>query len=177
MPVTITRKDAGPYAAVIADLERQRDELDKLIESLRAHAGLSKAVDNPRIDQPSPTPTVVHPAKGEFTGMTFVDAAKKLLAREGKPMSNLEIFEGLAQGGLRTASAEPLNTIGSMLNREYQKNGSIVRVGRGTWTLPNLLVSVGTEFVGRQPMDLIAPAGPTEIPVSASKAWQAITKK
>lgn len=62
------------YASVIADLEHQRDEITKLIESLRAFRG-HQAPSSPEPKNPR-RESAVHPAAGEFTGMNMADAAK-----------------------------------------------------------------------------------------------------
>lgn len=67
--------------------------------------------------------------------MSIVDAAKKLLAHERRQMTNAELVEGLKRGGLALNSAEPLNTVGSVLNRRFYQVGDVVRVARGTWGL------------------------------------------
>jgi DNA-directed RNA polymerase delta subunit len=73
--------------------------------------------------------------QGAFLGLTIVDAAKKLLAHERRSMSNSEIAEAFKRGGLALNSADVLNTIGSVMNRRFLKEGDVVRVGRGTWGL------------------------------------------
>lgn len=67
--------------------------------------------------------------------MTIVDAAKKLLANRRQPLKNPDIAAAFKAGGLVLQSAEPANTIGSVLTRRFNEVGDIVRVGRGTWGL------------------------------------------
>ena len=116
------------YAAVIADLERKRTEIDKLIESLKSFSGNVHGVT-----QSAPAAR----ADGEFTHMPMADAAKVVLGRTGKPLGNAEILEALEAGGLVSQSENKLNTLGSALNRRANDVGDIVRVGRGTWGLPD----------------------------------------
>jgi hypothetical protein len=72
---------------------------------------------------------------GAFLGMSIPDAAKKLLAHERRAMANPEIWEKLKAGGLHLNSADPVNTVGSVISRRFDKVGDIVRVSRGTWGL------------------------------------------
>jgi hypothetical protein len=72
---------------------------------------------------------------GAFLGMTIPEAAKKLLAHERRQMNNADIVDALRRGGLVLNSADPLNTVGSVLNRRFKDVGDVVRVGRGTWGL------------------------------------------
>lgn len=50
-------------------------------------------------------------------------------------MGNAEIAAALQAGGLVMGSAEPSNTVGSILTRRYDQVGDIVKVGRGIWGL------------------------------------------
>lgn len=119
-----------PYAVVLADLRSQRDKIDAAISAIESLRNGS-----------SPTPKTadvsgaVQMGAGAFLGMTIPDAAKKLLIHERRAMGNAEIWNKLKAGGLHLNSAEPINTIGSVLSRRFDKVGDIVRVGRGTWGL------------------------------------------
>jgi hypothetical protein len=50
-------------------------------------------------------------------------------------MGNAEIAAALKAGGLVMNSAEPANTVGSILTRRFDQVGDIVKVGRGVWGL------------------------------------------
>lgn len=132
----------SPYAAVLADLRAKRDEIDKTIKFLEgmsgvkiaAGAGHSAAVasahaiggtqgDDASLDE------------GAFHGMSIVDATKKLLSIRKRKMGNPEIARELAAGGLVMNSADPVNTVGSVLTRRFNQVGDIVKVARGTWGL------------------------------------------
>ena len=126
--MSVESQGFDPYEAVLADLRAKRDQLDQAIaaiESVRAGGstvaaqGASGAVDGP----------------GAFLGMTIVDAAKKLLASRRQPLKNPDIATAFKMGGLVLQSAEPANTIGSVLTRRSTEVGDVVRVGRGTWGL------------------------------------------
>lgn len=124
-----------PYAAVIADLERKRAEIDKLIESLKAYRQASSA-PAPIVEKtPEAASTFVAPGIYEFKGKNVADSAKIILERANKPLTNTEILEALKARGYESESAQPLNTVGSIINRRSQQVGDIVRVGRGTWAL------------------------------------------
>lgn len=123
-----------PYEAVLADLRSKRDQLDHAIAAIEAI----------RTGAPSPQ-SVASPAKsalnlptegpGAFLGMTIVDAAKALLANRRQPLGNPEISAAFKAGGLVLTSADPVNTIGSVLTRRFNQVGDVVRVSRGMWGL------------------------------------------
>jgi hypothetical protein len=129
--------DSGndPYAAVLADLRARRLKLDEaitLIESLRGDRAQGTAVETKQ-DHPSDESTVDE--SGQFLGMTVVDASKKLLAMRRRTIGTQEIAAAIQRGGLVMQSAEPANTVGSILTRRFYQVGDIVRVSRGMWGL------------------------------------------
>lgn len=120
-----------PYEAVLADLRTKRDQLDQaiaMIEAVRS-GGATAGV------QPSGSGSAPAEGPGAFLGMTIVDAAKKLLATRRQPLKNPDIAAAFKSGGLVLQSAEPANTIGSVLTRRANEVGDVVRIGRGTWGL------------------------------------------
>jgi HB1, ASXL, restriction endonuclease HTH domain len=123
-----------PYAAVLADLRAKRNKIDEaiaLIESLRGDRGFIGTSDS---NQPVPESLAADDG-GQFLGMTVVDATKKLLAMRRKTIGTAEIAVAIQRGGLVMQSAEPANTVGSILTRRFYQIGDIVRVSRGTWGL------------------------------------------
>jgi hypothetical protein len=116
------------YAAVIADLERKRAEIDNLIESLKAFGGGEISA------KPESVSTLQRAHSNEFANMSMADAAKLVIERAGRPLGNAEILEGLEAGGLISRSENKLNTLGSVLNRRAHEERDIVRVGRGMWS-------------------------------------------
>lgn len=122
---------SDPYVVVLTDLKAQRAKIDaaiSAIESLRGGTGSPMPSKAENVSTP-------HSGAGAFLGMTIPDAAKKLLAQERRAMANPEIWDKLKAGGLHLNSADPVNTIGSVISRRFDKVGDIVRVGRGTWGL------------------------------------------
>jgi hypothetical protein len=120
------------YDVVLADLRAKRDQLDKAIEAIEAlRAGKPSAV---AASPAGSAPSAVD-GPGAFLGMTITDAAKALLAARRKPLNNVEIVAAFKSGGLHMNSADPVNTVGSVLTRRFNQIGDIVRVGRGTWGL------------------------------------------
>jgi hypothetical protein len=125
-----------PYEAVLADLKAKRAQIDNMISVIEAFRSGQAILGNPVTgalsvappDSPSEGP-------GAFLGMTIPDAARKLLAIRKQAMRNPDIAEALQAGGLHMNSAEPANTIGSVLTRRFNEVGDIVKVGRGTWGL------------------------------------------
>lgn len=119
------------YAAVLSDLRAKRDRIEAAIAAIE---DLSGTADPQRTSTgPHTTPSSAGP--GAYLGMTIPDAAIKLLNRERRAMANPEIWEKLKAGGLHLNSADPVNTVGSVLSRRFDKVGDLVRVGRGTWGL------------------------------------------
>ena len=121
-----------PYAIVLADLYAQRDRIAVAISALEGLRGGSAAPVASASAADTPKQGM---GAGAFLGMSIVDAAKKLLAHERRQMNNAELVEGLKRGGLALNSADPLNTVGSVLNRRFIQVGDVVRVARGTWGL------------------------------------------
>jgi hypothetical protein len=115
------------YERVLADLRARRDQLDRAIAAIEA----VKAAG------PLEEPGGVVPIRPDaFVGRTIVEAVKELLADQARPLKSGELAAGLKAGGLHLKSANPANTIGAVLMRRWKGEGDIVRVGRGTWALP-----------------------------------------
>ena len=122
-----------PYETVLADLKAQRARIDSAIsaiEALRGSGTISAAAG-----VPAATPEGPAEGPGAFLGMTLPEAAKKLLATRRQPLRNPDIAAAFKAGGLHMNSADPVNTIGSVLTRRAEMVGDIVKVGRGTWGL------------------------------------------
>lgn len=66
-----------------------------------------------------------------FEGLTIPEAAKKLLEREQRYLTNSELAEKLTRGGLITRADDPANTIGSVLKRRQEEVGDLVRINPG----------------------------------------------
>ncbi|WP_209425379.1 winged helix-turn-helix domain-containing protein [Pararhodobacter sp. SW119] len=126
--------DENHYAAVIADLEAKRDELDRTIRNLRHMAGLSVA--NEAQDREPQPRRDAHEPNGEnpFLGMKVHDAAKIILANKRKPMSPADLVEAMEAGGL-LLTGNKTNSVGSILNRRQKQVGDIVSLQRGKWAL------------------------------------------
>lgn len=121
-----------PYDVVIADLLRQRDEIDTAIQAIqRVHtkvaAGAAGAPTAPSGARPE--------ASGDFLGLSIAEAAKKLLSLRRRNMTTTEIAEGLKSAGYPMTAAEPGNVVGSVLARRFDNVGDVVRVARGQWGL------------------------------------------
>ncbi len=131
----MTSESAGldPYEVVLADLKAKRDQIDHAINAIESIRG--KVTGGPASSGQSASQNAAT-GPGAFLGMTMVDAAKRLLANQRRPLGNAEILSGLKAGGLVMTSADPVNTIGSVLTRRFHDKGDIVRIGRGIWGLP-----------------------------------------
>lgn len=135
----------NPYIAVLKDLRAKRAEIDSTIKVLEGLAGVKPmlaSVPNPPLAVPfaNTPPSNDKPSKealgeGAFLGMSIVDATTKLLDAQQRKMRNPEIARELAAGGLVMKSADPVNTVGAVLSRQFNKGGNIVKVARGTWGL------------------------------------------
>lgn len=132
----------NPYAAVIADLRAKRDQIDQALKVLEALTGEGAAIPNIPAQphqsagvQPMPNGSNEPIAPGAFHGMSIPTATKKLLLMRKRAMGNQEIVDALVAGGLHLTSASPINTVGSILGRQYREGGDIVRIGRGVWGL------------------------------------------
>lgn len=123
-----------PYALVLADLRAKRTQIDqtiKLLEGLRG-GGTPAAMPDAALDAPGASEPI---GPGNYLGMSIVDAAKKALASRRQALGNAEIYAMLKAGGLHMNSADPLNTVGSVLTRRFNQVGDVVKVGRGVWGL------------------------------------------
>ena len=98
------------YLAVITDLKRRRDAIDRLIGELVAMVG----------------------GQGPLRGMKVLDAAKAVLLENGKPMSPAAITEQIKAGGCEVSSA---NTVASILHRYSKDNDDVFSPERGLWTI------------------------------------------
>lgn len=138
--MTDESQEFDPYAAVLADLKAKRAQIDQainVIEGLRA-GGVSGPMPAVGAASGSSTANAVSSSSfgpGAFLGMTIVDATKKLLRARKQALNNADIVAALRAGGMAMDSADPVNTIGSVLTRRFNKEGDIVRVSRGTWGL------------------------------------------
>ncbi len=122
------------YEAVLADLRAKRDRLDAAIsgiESMLGIRGLSGTTPK-QTEQASPSASL---GPGAFLGMTIVDAAKKYLAHKRQSQRTEEILNALVEGGLVLTGEKPVNVVGSVLNRNFNSGGEIVKVARGVWGL------------------------------------------
>jgi len=124
-----------PYDIVLADLRAKREQIDKAIqaiEGIRAGAGISGGAVSPAV--PS-GPTAAPIAPGDFLGMTIVDAGKVLLAKLRRPLTNGQLATAFKEGGLHLTSADPSNTIGTVMTRRFKEVGDVVKIGPGIWGL------------------------------------------
>lgn len=125
---------ADPYDVVLADLFSKRDQIDAAISAIQALRGGVTSSGRVSPSPPSDSSTASNDA-GAYLGLSIVEAAKKLLATRRRALSNQDVAVALKAGGLVLTSADPQNTIGSVLTRRFNQVGDIVRVDRGTWGL------------------------------------------
>lgn len=129
--------DQIDYEAVLADLRAKRDKLDAAIagiETMFGIRGLSASAD--AASQGSGKPSNGGDlGPGAFLGMTIVDATVKFLRATRRNQKTEDILNALKDGGLAFSSGNPINTVGSVLARNWETKGDVVRVERGLWGL------------------------------------------
>ncbi len=135
MAATITKKGPGPYDAIIQDLKNQRAKLDAAIAALEALRDTGAPAPVPATRAEEKMVLADNGSNNLFRAMSIPDAAIKLLGLRDRPMKNPEIAQELKAGGLIMNSADPVNTIGSVLTRRFNERGDIVKIGRGMWAL------------------------------------------
>ena len=105
------------YAAVLADLEAKRAQLDSAIASIRAIMGPAGALVRasvPRIANLSQVPP------DAFTGLSISAASQRLLEMIQRKLTTREIMQGLRAGGLKPSNYH--NTYAILRQREAYKN-------------------------------------------------------
>lgn len=122
------------YGAVLADLKAKRDRLDAAIAGIEAMLGLHATLTSSSTITANLT-VGNELGPGAFLGMKIVDATVKLLTTRRQALRTDEIVSELKRGGIAFSTDSPINTVGSVLNREFKGGGEIVSVGRGQWAL------------------------------------------
>lgn len=123
------------YEFVLADLRAKRDKIDAAIAGIEAMLGIHSASSVGEVTKFGQPKAEQGLGPGAFLGMTIADAAKTYLTHKRQNQRTEEILKALKDGGLILTSQDPLNTVGSILLRNYQAGGEIVRVSRGVWGL------------------------------------------
>lgn len=122
------------YGVVLADLKAKRDRLDAAIAGIEAMLGLQATLTSSSTITANLT-VGNDLGPGAFLGMKIVDATVKLLTTRRQALRTDEIVSELKRGGIAFSTDSPINTVGSVLNREFKGGGEIVSVGRGQWAL------------------------------------------
>lgn len=120
------------YKTVIADLRRQRDEIDAMIKRLTAMAGGDLIPAGGTTQDANALPELPSTGKNPYLGMKVADAAKVVLQQQREMMSPADITTRLENGGLPVASSK---TVASVLHRRSKEIGDIVSPKRGYWGL------------------------------------------
>jgi len=129
------------YAAVLADLESRRAQLDVMIAGVRTMMlGMPATSGATPSNGGGAPPTSTEIESDTFFSLSIPDAAKKFLGMRKKPATTGEIGDALRRGGQTHAigsnSPEVFNnTLNSILNRAYRSGAGVVKVGRSTWGL------------------------------------------
>ena len=129
---------SNAYDLVIADLKRQRSEIDSMIAKLEAMAG-NQPIPPADVLGASPTegdaPVVPQDENNPYLGMRVADATVVLLRKTRRAMSPAEIVHHLEAGGLLMSGSNKPATVGTLLTRRQKKHGDLVRPKRGQWGL------------------------------------------
>lgn len=129
------------YAAVLADLERRRDDLDRAIESIRPLAGLAGAGPQPPTGGGSGAggakkqkhaPTELR--SDSFFGMKAPEAISRYLTISKGPRSVRDIVDALKSGGFISGAKDLYNNLYTALGR-MEEAGTVRKLPDGTWGL------------------------------------------
>ena len=132
----MTDSTSVDYTAVLADLKSKRDMLDAAIVGIETMLGIRGLSGESAQTAATTSPQQLNDlGRGAFLGMTIVDEAKKYLAHKRESQSTEKIMHALRDGGIVLTGATPLNVVGSVLNRNFNSGGDIVKVSRGVWGL------------------------------------------
>jgi len=154
------------YGAVLEDLKAQRDKLDAAIAGIETMLGMRSLGPN-KVEQVHPDLQRIEP--GAYLGMTIVDATVAFLKKKRKGMRTEEIVLALREGGIVFTSESPVNTVGSILNRNWNQGGEVVRISRGVWGL--------AEWHPRLRKKPVSPLDPDELDKEISDVINEIDKK
>lgn len=119
--------DKPDYAPILADLERQRIEIEQAIATLRRVAGLPQEAGEGSglgLDL-HPNGTSINPHL--FFGMNVPEAVRAYLAIVKRPQTASKIAAELTSHGLQTISDTPANIVRTALRR-LRKAGEVVQV-------------------------------------------------
>ena len=129
---------SNAYGLVIADLKRQRADIDAMIAKLEAMAGSqpiplsdSTVASLPNEENPVPLQTENNP----YLGMSIADATIALLRKTRRAMGPTEIVNELEAGGLILSGNNKPNTVNTVLARRRDRLGDLVKPKRGQWGL------------------------------------------
>lgn len=124
------------YATVIADLKRQRSEIDSLIAKLEAMADASAVLgaQSTTADVPQKQQSGIE-GDGPYAGLTIAEGAIALLTERQTPLATTEIVAALEAGGMRLKSRNKPNIVNTTLNRRANRIGDVERPERGKWGL------------------------------------------
>lgn len=116
------------YAAVLADLEQKRDELDAAIKAIQPFVGAGAQARTARAGSEELQPD-------SFFGMNILDAAVKYLHMAKRPKRADEIADALLAGGYMTTAKNFQANVQTTLRREDDREGSTVWMPNKTWAL------------------------------------------
>jgi len=124
------------WAALIPELEKERDRIIDMIAFARGKAGQppeeSNGAGSPRQTSLASSAEIPTELRGDtFFGMTVADAIKTYLAMVKRPQRAADIARALEQGGFLHSSKNWLNTVQATLTRQ---KGIVVKMPNG-WGL------------------------------------------
>lgn len=120
------------YNAVLADLEKKRDDLDKAIVGIKILMGLPATASGAAVTTAPSAQSEAELDSHAFFGMNIATGAHKYLSIRKKPATAAEIADALIKGGFPSQSDAFGNTVTTALTRNQD---TFVKVKRGTWGL------------------------------------------
>jgi hypothetical protein len=117
------------YTAVLADLDRRRNELRKQLHELETLIASMKSV---LATQLHPEGASTSLERVRYRNSTIRAAAHDCLKRAGKPMKTKDIADAILAGGLVTKATNLKNAVYATLTREQP---GVFVVDNGVWGL------------------------------------------
>jgi len=129
-------QEISVYEAAIANLEAERDEINRLIDGLRRRSARADGVPFVPSTRTAEEAEIQHDS---FFGMTVADAAKKYLSMKKASQSTADIAAALERGGLKHSSKDFATSLRTTLNPKEE----FLRVPNGDWGLTEWYPGLG----------------------------------
>lgn len=127
--------DAIDYRAVLADLEKKREDLDAAIAVIRVLLGEETTEGTARGSGGSGRGDSAPDLKGAFLGMSIAEAAKQYLAMVKMAQTAPQIAKALEAGGIFSDSKNFPGTVYATLRRIESSTGVVKQIQGSKWGL------------------------------------------